>query len=390
MKIVLLLFITLLLTIKTYGIEQSSDQQDINESRLDNILSKFNYNKGGLSISLLPKLSYDTQSGFVYGIKPFMVVSKEGFKPTTAYLDISYSTLKQFEMALDAEIYPSNNLKLITDIDIIDRYDKFYGVGNREPIDDRPNKRINFSNYIFNLSAQWQIENRKENSFYIGLDGTFGWYNNDINSYLAEDGEFSDKLYQDTNFTPNLYDSGVAMGVGPIIGYDTRDIVTYPSRGVFITTKFNLFPTLLGNRDDYSQFEFNATNYTSLTKTTILAVNLRTVISSSNIPFYKMPYIANKNLLRGISQAYEYIDRNSWISQAEARQQLTDMLGVVAWYGVGNNFRDKKGTFKHLKNVWGFGARIMVDKENKINIRSDIGYGPNGDMAVYFSYKEAF
>ena len=45
---------------------------------------------------------------------------------------------------------------------------------------------------------------------------------------------------------------------------------------------------------------------------------------------------------------------------------------------------------KDLKYSYGAGLRFLFNKEQKVNLRMDIGIGQNGNSGVYFGIEEAF
>ena len=66
-------------------------------------------------------------------------------------------------------------------------------------------------------------------------------------------------------------------------------------------------------------------------------------------------------------------------------------LGGVAFAGFGDVAPEvSKYNFKELKYVFGLGGRFQAVKDEKLNLRLDLGIGTDGQYAFYFSVKEAF
>jgi outer membrane translocation and assembly module TamA len=77
--------------------------------------------------------------------------------------------------------------------------------------------------------------------------------------------------------------------------------------------------------------------------------------------------------------------------QAEYRQYFWRRWGFVAFAGVGNVASELiEYDFGTLKYNFGAGLRFQFNKEQKINLRADFGFGQDGNMGVYFGIEEAF
>ena len=86
-----------------------------------------------------------------------------------------------------------------------------------------------------------------------------------------------------------------------------------------------------------------------------------------------------------------YRDRNVVVLQAEYRLPIFWRFGAVGFAGVSDvahRFRDFK--FDNLKYSYGFGLRYLFNKNEKMYVRFDIGFGRGGMSGFYFSVFEAF
>jgi len=86
-----------------------------------------------------------------------------------------------------------------------------------------------------------------------------------------------------------------------------------------------------------------------------------------------------------------YLERHLIATQVEYRKQFKNTRwGAVVFVG-GGDVGDKLSSFK-LKNIrpnGGFGLRFLLDKEENLNVRADLGIG-NEKANVYLNLSEAF
>lgn len=109
------------------------------------------------------------------------------------------------------------------------------------------------------------------------------------------------------------------------------------------------------------------------------------------IPFYMLPRLGGESRLRGIMHENFYRDRNAAYIQAEARRHLFGRFGCVVFVGAGEvSHAIPEFTFRNIKYVFGVGGRFQPFRDEKLNLRLDIGKGPADQHAVYLSVLEAF
>ena len=83
-------------------------------------------------------------------------------------------------------------------------------------------------------------------------------------------------------------------------------------------------------------------------------------------------------------------DSNLLAGQLEYRTHLWRRFGFIAFAGLG----EVAGEFQNLrldalKPSVGIGLRFLFSKEEKVNLRADIGFGQN-TSGIYFGVEEAF
>ena len=108
-----------------------------------------------------------------------------------------------------------------------------------------------------------------------------------------------------------------------------------------------------------------------------------------DVPFFKLPALGGPYRMRGYFYG-RYRDKNSITAQVEYRQIVWGRWGFAAFYGLGDVAHEiYQFNLNELKYSAGFGIRFVFDKEQKINIRADFGFGRD-TKGVYFSLEEAF
>jgi len=84
-------------------------------------------------------------------------------------------------------------------------------------------------------------------------------------------------------------------------------------------------------------------------------------------------------------------DERLLAAQAEYRLELFWRFSVVGFFGVG---QVAAGFDQFKKSNWlpggGFGFRILVARENHVNLRVDFAWGRNNNSATYINGAEAF
>ncbi len=182
---------------------------------------------------------------------------------------------------------------------------------------------------------------------------------------------------------------GVTSGLGPTLIYDSRDLFFYPSKGAYLETKMQHYPSWLGSDFVYQKFSIDYSRYFTLNSSIILAVNTYHELNFGDVPFHQMAMLGGPRRLRGYFEGI-YRDKHMSILQAEFRGNIYKRLGWAAFGGTGivaAAASDYK--FQNLRPAGGAGLRFAVDTEENINIRMDFGVGQRG-TGFYLTVAEAF
>lgn len=207
--------------------------------------------------------------------------------------------------------------------------------------------------------------------------------------------------YDFSNFTTSKRDTllqleettgrkgGIISGGGPVIQYDTRDKIHWPSKGYFNSASLLLYHSILGSKFDFTVINIDLRKYISLFKTHVLAFQYFSNFISGNPPFYSMSNIGGSRFLRGYYEG-RYRDKSIIMTQAEYRTPSWYNIGLVAFSGYGEVAPAlNKFILNDFKYSFGFGLRYMIDPKEKLNLRFDFGFVESG-MNFYVEFAEAF
>lgn len=174
-------------------------------------------------------------------------------------------------------------------------------------------------------------------------------------------------------------------GTGPVMRYDSRDVATSPTRGIYATYEPLFFPAFTGNLHRwFHTHRIVFDTYHPVWPGAVLAVDIYGRFTSGNTPWTLREMIAADGIrMRGYYMGV-YTAHHQMAAQAELRQHLFDRLGASLWIGGADMF--EHGHHKLLPNG-GVGLRILF--KPRVSGRIDIGFGRH-TTGVLFSVGEAF
>lgn len=342
--------------------------------KLTSIIDLLSVEKEHSFVSFYPMLGYDSQTGLYFGVKPLVILFSEGGLSSTISSRIAYYSSGMVEAMVSTELFTESGWNVEGVVEYQHRTDNWYGIGV-----DRSYINANYSEISQELFVLKGNLLRKFGDFYGGVSLDVK-YNGSSSS---------DSIL----FNPSVpgYGESWSVGVGPRVKMDTRDSSVYPTKGFLGDVTLSIHDKLLGSEFNYSQLSVDLKYFRSIiSPNTVLGFHNRWVISSVGVPYFKMPILSDKYNLRGINNQYRYLDKSLWYAQSEIRQKVYGRVGAVAWVGAGRPFGDASSMFKSVNVVWGVGGRIQINDKEKINLRVDAGFGPNGDSSLFFTFLEAF
>ncbi|MGN1263348.1 MAG: BamA/TamA family outer membrane protein [Prevotella sp.] len=180
----------------------------------------------------------------------------------------------------------------------------------------------------------------------------------------------------------------VNYGVGVSAVYDSRDVLTNPHRGCYISLSQYFRPRFLGNDRTFSTTSLRTSGYAKVWQGGIVAADMRSEFNFGSPSWAMMAMLGGSNAMRGYYEG-RYRDKHKIEAQVELRQHVWRRNGIVAWIGAGEVF-PKLSSLRadHLLPNFGFGYRWEFKKD--VNVRLDYGFGRSGQSGFMFNINEAF
>lgn len=180
-----------------------------------------------------------------------------------------------------------------------------------------------------------------------------------------------------------------AVGIGPSLQIDTRDIATNATKGVFLRLNTLFYPQF-ANKMPFNSYDLTLSGYQKLWKGAVLGGELHGWFNQGDVvPWSMMAQVAdNGDRMRGYYEG-RYRDRNLMELQLELRQHIWWRLGIAVFGGAANVF-DHFDTFQWRHTLPNYGLGIRYEFKRKTNVRLDMGFTKNKPGGVVFSINEAF
>ncbi len=171
---------------------------------------------------------------------------------------------------------------------------------------------------------------------------------------------------------------------------DTRDSTFYPRSGSWADFTTAFYREGIGSDFNYEKYMASLNVYQSLTPHQVIAARVSTCGVNGDTPFFDLCFLGQEEDLRGYRLG-AFQDERMLAAQVEYRLELFWRFGVVGFAGVG---QVATGFDQFKKGNWlpggGFGFRILVARENHVNLRIDFAWGRDNNSATYINGAEAF
>jgi outer membrane protein assembly factor BamA len=299
-------------------------------------------------------------------------------RPDTLSLVAIYTQEKQSLFAVDTDLYfLGDTLLLETGFGYSDWKNTFYGIGGESPAGWDSEYEEDYTSdsirghvgaavkIVDNLyaGARWYYSDTT-----IKIDDPTGWMA--ASSMIGGEG-------------------GIVSGPGAILKYDSRNEAFYPTEGFFIEAEYSVFSDSTGSSFSFDSLQTDLRSYFSIRQNHILAMQVKYDYTSGDTPFYRLPSLADREMMRGI-EAGKYIDNLRYAAQAEYRFPVWNRFGGVVFAGAGHVFSTHHDMFDETTFAGGFGIRYLLEKNRKINMRLDFGFDQDGEIKFYFNLRESF
>jgi outer membrane protein assembly factor BamA len=230
------------------------------------------------------------------------------------------------------------------------------------------------------LAAYVQMTYRIRGDWFLGIQGIVSdvRYRPDT----PQDGDYLDRVgAEDTT-------SG---GIGPVVSYDSRDNIHYPSSGTLAEIKGFYKPDAWGNEADYAVGDLAINHFIHLGDDRVLALRLFGRTGTEDTPYTDKSRLGQQSDLRGFKSG-EISGLTLLSGQVEHRWQLTERWGAVAFGGLAKLWDDDLEDLitEDLYYSVGAGIRFMINTDQKINFRIDAAVGNGDNKGIYVGIREAF
>ncbi|GAF03838.1 BamA/TamA family outer membrane protein [Saccharicrinis fermentans] len=382
----LLVVVLWLIYIATYG---QADR--VKDERVPGVIKKMadladkgvdllTFEKEKYTFFILPLVAYEERSQLELGIMPvwrfYMGGNKEIAKydrPSNISPYIRYSTSGMYALNITSNFYTKNDWYIRNKWIYEWMPDKFYSIGNWE------DKELYAEMEVKSLQFRGEVMKGLTREFYAGINYDIGLFDvKVVGGSVLNNGVLG-------------YDGGDVLGLGPMLRYDDRNSIVFPDKGSFASLSYMHYPKVWGDYS-FSTVTLDVRRFISLTKKDrVLASQFYLKSAHGNVPFFRLPVLGGKKLLRGISHPYKYMDKNSVYMQTAYRSPLWWRLGYEVFTGVGNiSEKWDASIWKNIHVMLGAGLRVKVIEKEKLNFRFDYGISSGGNSGFFFTLGEAF
>lgn len=327
---------------------------------------------------LFPFASFSPETRFAFGtlmINFFKLSQKDTIARTSnVRTALIYTTREQFIVSSEHTIFlKEEKYQLRGNIAYLRFPDNFYGIGNSTTTDNREF----FDNRVLNFTGR--VLRKVHDRFFVGV----------IYNYYS----MFDIIPGQGSLLENAGIPGAAgarlSGGGILLTYDKRDNVVNAHSGSFAELTFKKYPSVMGSNYSFGDLDLDIRKYFGLAKGHTLAFQGNGKLKYGEVPFQVMSQLGGDRLLRGIYRG-RFRDNQMLLLQGEYRWQFSQRFGLVSFMGVGD-VAERVNDFQWntLKYSYGGGARIALNKKERLNIRLDYGIARQSNY-FYINLAEAF
>ncbi|HEB96502.1 MAG TPA: glyceraldehyde-3-phosphate dehydrogenase [Sedimenticola thiotaurini] len=162
------------------------------------------------------------------------------------------------------------------------------------------------------------------------------------------------------------------------LGYDDRDNLFTPSRGLDAGIELSRYDTVLGGDSDFNKYRLYGKYYRPLGRDWVVGVRGDVEgVSGDDIPFYEYPFVQ----MRGI-KVLRYQGERIALGELELRWSFRPRWVLVGFGGVARTWFSGKSGQNGLIDSRGLGFRYLIARKLGLQAGVDIAKGPE-DTAFY-------
>lgn len=320
-----------------------------------------------------PFYSTDTHFGIgiVAGAQYRQSLADSLLQPSVAALKLQGSTTLFYKIGLEGtHLFPHDKVRLMYDISFQSLPTYFWGIGYGAGAN-----RDHKAKYIDNQFA----------AIATGMARVAGplWVGGGLHFSFNKAAD-----RRSPEFWTDIPTQVTAFGTSVDLMYDTRDNLTYPTRGWVIRASAAIWPKFLGNSDHHFwSMDLNASYYRPLWKGAVMAARFESYSTIGHTPWSLMPTFGGSSAMRGYYKG-QYRDKCETDITWELRQHIWKRSGAVAWVGAGTVYPYLSAIrLSQILPNWGIGYRWEFKKH--ANVRLDLGFG-HRCYGIEFGLNEAF
>ena len=372
----LLIFLGLLAATRTQGQTTSPDATEPNDVAPNPELADTTERRN--SLYGLPVVFYTPETSLGFGVAGVYAFNFKDdsltARPSSVQVVAAYTLQKQLLLYFPFTLFVDNgDYYTYGEVGYYRYVYQFFGIGNEVDPDFEEVYSVNFPR--IRLTALKRVHPK----WYVGLRY---WFENFNITETDEEGMLT---------AGNIAGSrgGVTSGPGLVALFDTRDNVFFSSDGWYVETLLQRNAGWTGSDFTYTTFSVDASTFLRTRWDHIIALNAYGVTQSGAPPFNQLALLGGSKRMRGYFEG-RYRDQRMLTVQAAYRALLFWRVGAVVFVSYGGVAPSWLEV--HLENFHytvGGGLRFVLDREKKINIRLDAGFGKN-TSGYYLTIGEAF
>ena len=332
-----------------------------------------------LGVYPFPIVYYTPETGVAIGAAALYLYRDSLARPLSRTsdftFDMTYTLKKQIiaEGSTDYYFFGNDEYRLLANTAFKIFPNKFYGIGNNVPADSA--ESYTSRSFLIQIVLYKKIQSKLNLGPLLRYEST-SIVETDPSGALAP------------GIIPGSK-GGFVSGLGFSLNWDSRDNAQATQSGSLyqVTSIFNRRG--IGSDFSYNDFQVDVRHFYELIPTQILAMQAAAEIIGGTAPFQNLARFGGENLVRGYFDG-QYRDNTSLVFQAEYRIPVWWKIGVVAFAGIGQVAgRVGEWGVNEFKLAGGGGIRYILDAEEHVTLRVDLGFGKNSS-GVYFTSSEAF
>ena len=332
---------------------------------------------------VLPIWGVYPETGWRLGISLVQIfhTKQDSTRPSLARLNMQYTQYDQYSIRPYTDIYLSRNRYNIRSYLTYSRFAEYYwGIGQN--VTDATKELYHFDLLRYNMRVTRQVIPNLYAGPQLQFESMFNM------SYNGIDNKGTSYSILDSSQVEGNHGS-FTLGAGLVLAYDNRNQIYYPTKGAYLEVSALLNNKAIGSEYNFINTTIDLRKYSSLTKSTVLALQGYVNMNAGTLPFRQLAVMGSDMIMRGYYNG-RFRDMNMAATQFEFRQHVWGPLAITGFAGLGNVGASFGDLGNNIKYNYGGGLRILAFRREHVNIRIDYGRGNNGIQGFYFTMNEAF